>query len=54
VRGPLSLWPFLGSHVEWDLGRLRGMLHCLIEGFLGNELSVLVRVEMQSLQTSVI
>lgn len=37
-----------------DLGRLRGMLHCLIEGFLGNELSVLVRVEMQSLQTSVI
>ena len=37
-----------------DLGRFRGVLHCLIEGFLGKELSVLVRIEMQSLQTSMI
>lgn len=38
--------PFWSRISSRDLGKLRGMLRCLIEGFLGNELSVLVRVEM--------
>ena len=46
--------PFWSRMSSGDLGRPGGMLQCLIEGFLGNELSVLIRVEIQSLQASVI